>query len=71
MNVDRLLHMVIGMVLRPLIQRGVNAGIDRVAGGGKAPAEMTDDERQTAQSTKRTARQAQRAARMARRAGRL
>ncbi|SLN29193.1 hypothetical protein ROJ8625_01247 [Roseivivax jejudonensis] len=71
MNANQIISMIGRMVMRRLISRGVNAGIDTAFGKGKAPKDMTPEERQQARSAKKTSRQAKRAMRVARRAGRL
>jgi hypothetical protein len=67
---DRILQMIINAVMRKVIHRGVNAGIDHVARRGKPVADMTSDERQQAQTAKQTAKRARQAANLARRMGR-
>ena len=43
MNVDR----IISMILRKLVNRGINKGIDMAANRGRDPQNMTREERQT------------------------
>ncbi|MEJ2022022.1 MAG: hypothetical protein P8X43_08290 [Maritimibacter sp.] len=50
MNPERLLMMFLRPLIRRLVNRGVDAGIDRVAGKGKSRDEMTPEERQQATS---------------------
>lgn len=67
MNIDRL----ISMVVRTLVNRGVNAGINKgsqlLAGRGKRPEDMTDEERESAASLQRGGNQVRRMMRMGRR----
>jgi hypothetical protein len=70
MNADQLLRLAMRL-LRPLMNRGINAGIDRVAGRGKAPEEMTPAERAQAKQGKEMVRRARQMARASRRIGRF
>ena len=67
---DRILQMIINSVLRQFVNRGVKAGIDHFAGGGKPKSAMTTDELQQSQDAKSIARRARQAANLARRMGR-
>ncbi len=67
MNANQLINMVIRMVLR----RGVNAGINYVARRGRDPATMTPEERAKSAETKDLAGKARKGARLAKRMGRL
>ena len=67
---DRLIQMIINMVFRQAVNRGVKSGINRLAGGGKPKSAMTPDERQQAQNAQSIARKARQAANLARRMGR-
>ncbi len=67
---DRILQMIINTVLRQLINKGVSAGINHVAGRGKPASQMTPEEREQAQTAKETAKRARQAANLARRLGR-
>lgn len=71
MNANHLINMIVRMVTRQLLHRGVNAGIDAVAGRGKSREEMSRDERQQARSAKKSVGRANQAMRAARRIGRL
>ena len=63
MNMNR----IVSMVLRRLLGRAMNKGIERAAGGGKAREEMTPEERQQARMARQSAKRARQAARLARR----
>ncbi|WP_159087007.1 hypothetical protein [Loktanella sp. Alg231-35] len=63
MNVDRLIQ----MMMRKLMRSGINKGIDLAARQGKAPEDMTPQEREQAKSAKQTAQKAQKGMRAARR----
>lgn len=67
MRVERL----IGMMLRRFMGPALNAGIDRTVGKGKAPEQMTPEERQQAKQAKQTAKQAKQLTRLGRRIGRF
>lgn len=71
MNANRLISMVVRMVLRPLISRGINAGIDAVSGREKRRSDRSDEERKQAADAKGTTQNARRTIRMARRIGRM
>ncbi len=62
---------ILDMILRRLmgraINRGIGAGIDHFAGGGKPRETMTREERQQAREAKQNVRRARQAARLARR----
>jgi hypothetical protein len=61
--VDFLMRRVLGQ----LVNRGVKAGIDHAAGGGKPKAEMTQAERRQARQARQAVKRARQAARMSRR----
>lgn len=67
---DRILQMILNTVLRQFINRGVRAGIDYAARGGKPATQMTPDERAQSQDAKAMAKRARQAASLARRLGR-
>lgn len=67
---DRLLQMIISMVMRQLINRGVKSGIDYAARRGKPADEMTPEDRTLGQDAKTMAKRARQAANLARRMGR-
>lgn len=58
-------------LFRPLINRGINSGIDYAARRGKPASEMTPEEREMAKKGKQVAKHARRMARMGRRMGRF
>ena len=70
MNTNQLIRLAMRL-LGPLISRGINGGIDRVAGRGKPAGEMTPAERAQARQGKDMVRRARQMAKMARRAGRF
>lgn len=67
MNIERLISMILRQATRRLVNRGVDAGIDLAARGGRSHEEMTPEERQRARAAKQTARRARQAARLIRR----
>lgn len=69
MNVDHMIRMVFRMFVRKAVNRGMNAGIDRVAGGGKTP--QTPEDKARARQAKKMGRRANQAQRIARRMGRF
>ncbi len=71
MKAEQMLNRLINMVTRRAMNRGMRAGIDHMAGGGKPPSEMTREEREQARALRKQAQGAKRAARMARRMGRF
>jgi len=67
---DRIIQMIINMVLRQVINRGLRTGIDYATRGGKPLEQMSPGERQQTQSGKEMARRARQAANLAKRLGR-
>ncbi len=63
MNVERLIN----MVLRRLMRKGMNKGMDMAANRGKRPEDMTPEERAQAKATRENARKLQKGVRTARR----
>lgn len=67
MNIDRLIH----MIMRTLINRGVTEGIKKgsqlMAGRGKRPEDMTEEERHSAAQMQRGSNQVRRMMRAGRR----
>lgn len=55
------------MLFGPLINRGINAGIESAARRGKDPAEMSEEERASARKARETANKARKVAKLARR----
>jgi len=60
-------NQIVNMIIRKVMSRGINAGINRIAGGGSHQDDLTPDERRRAKKGKKTANQAQRSMRMFRR----
>ena len=60
------MQQILSMILRLFIGRAVNGGIDLLARGGKDPATMTPEERQSVAKNRQTARQAKQAIRLMR-----
>lgn len=67
MDLSRILQMVVNLVLRNLINRGVNAGIDYATRRGPSDAELTPEERDQAQANRDLARRSRKTLGMARR----
>lgn len=67
MSFDRILR----MILRRVMNRGVNAGIRHAATRGKQPQDMTPEERQRARQGQDTAKRVRQAMRVTRRIGRF
>ena len=64
------MQQILSMILRMFIGRAVGSGVDLLARGGKDPATMTPEERQSVAKNRQTARQAKQAIRLMRRFGR-
>ena len=64
MNADRLIRMLFNRVLRRSVNKGMNAGIDRMAGD-------SPEGQQRAKQSKKMARQARQAQRVVRKLGRF
>lgn len=71
MNYSQIISMVMRMFVRKAVNHGMNAGINHFAGGGKAPEEMSPEERERAKSARQTAKHGKTAMRMVRRIGRF
>lgn len=67
---DRFLQQMLNMAMRMFMKRGMNAGIDLLSRRGKAPQEMTPEERKQAKSARDLAQKARKMARIGRRLGR-
>lgn len=63
MNVERLIN----MVMRRLMRKGMNKGIEMAANRGKKPEDMTPEERTQAQATSKNAKNLQKGMRATRR----
>ncbi|MBI1172060.1 hypothetical protein GC209_11720 [bacterium] len=64
---DRLIQMILNRLMGQLINRGIKAGIDHVAAKGKAPEEMSPEERKSAQAARKAGQRAKQAANIAKR----
>lgn len=64
---ERFLTQILNMVMRQLMHRGINAGIDQLSRRGKAPQQMTPEEREQAAKARDLAQKARKAARLTRR----
>ena len=71
MNADQIIRLLSRMFLRPLMNRGIKSGINRMAGGGKPPAEMTPEERAQAKTGQDMAKRARQLTKLGRRIGRF
>lgn len=71
MNVNHAVNMILRLVFRQMLHRGVNAGIDAVARRGKPADEMTPDEQARARSMQQAVGRGRQALRMGRRIGRF
>jgi hypothetical protein len=67
---ERILTQIMNMVMRKLMNWGVNAGINHLSGGGKAPKDMTPEERAQAAKGRDLAQKARQMAKLGRRLGR-
>ena len=67
MNMNR----IVQMIMRQVMSRGINAGIDRVAGGGKQRANMTPEERAQAKRGQENGKRAKQMAKLTRRFGKF
>lgn len=66
-----MINMVVRMILRRLINRGVSAGIDRAFGSAKDPRQMTVEERRRHEQAQANAKRSKKALRVVRRFGRF
>lgn len=71
MNVNQLVNMILRIFMNKILHRGINAGIDRMAGKGKSPQQMTPEERRQAQAAKQGTKRARQALRVTRKIGRF
>ena len=69
MDMNRLINMIINAFVRKFVNKAVNSGINYASRGGKPKAELTDAERQQAQTGKDMAKRAKDRAKVARRIG--
>ncbi|KPP84607.1 MAG: hypothetical protein HLUCCO07_05775 [Rhodobacteraceae bacterium HLUCCO07] len=71
MNANQIINLVMRMFIRKAVGRGMNAGINRLAGKGKSREEMSPEERRKARQGKQSARRARQAMKMGRRIGKM
>lgn len=71
MNVNQIMNLVFRMFFRKVVSRGMDAGINRLAGKGKSSQDMSPEEHQLAANGKKTARGARQAMKLTRRIGRM
>ncbi|MGV8986712.1 MAG: hypothetical protein ACOH2H_10545 [Cypionkella sp.] len=64
---DRLIQMILRRFMGQMINRGISAGFNRVGGKGKAPTEMSTEERKQAQGARKAGQRARQAANIAKR----
>ena len=64
---ERFLTQILNMVMRKLMNRGIDAGIGHLSRRGKAPQEMTPEEREQARKARDLTQKARKAARLTRR----
>ena len=70
MNFDQIFNMISRLFVRRATSWGINKGINTVAGKGKPPGQMTEQERHLANKGRDAAKMARKAARITRRLGR-
>lgn len=71
MNANQIINIIMRMFIRKAVNKGMDAGINRLAGKGKSREEMSPEERRAARGGKQAARRARQAMKMSRRAGRM
>lgn len=67
MNANQLINMIIRVITRRLMNKGVNAGIDLAARRGKAKDDMTPEEREEARKARELANRGRKTMRIGRR----
>jgi len=67
MNFGRLIESLIRSTLNRFLHRGIDAGVKRMAGGGKSEQDQSPEDRAQARAARETAKRARQAARLARR----
>jgi hypothetical protein len=67
MDLNRIIQMIVNSVIRKLVGRAVDHGIDYASRGGKDPSEMTQAERDQSRSAKDVAKRARQVSRLTRR----
>ena len=70
MDLSKIIQMVINLVLRKVINRGVDAGINYASKRGKTDDQMTPEDLQQAKSAKEMAKRAKQAINVGRKIGR-
>jgi hypothetical protein len=74
MNMNQIINMFVRVVMRKIMSRNIDAGINmatRRRRGGGVEEDMTPEEQKRARMDRKSARQARQAARTARRMGRM
>ena len=71
MNANQIFSMISRLVLRKLVHRGVDAGINRALGPGKPKQDQTPQERAQSARARETAKRARKAARVTRKLGKF
>ena len=71
MNVSQIVSMAGRMLVRTLLKKGINAGLNRTFGSGKKPENMTPQERAQHQQSAQNVKQARKSLRTAKRFGRF
>jgi hypothetical protein len=64
---ERFLTQILNMVMRKLMNRGINAGINHLSRGGKTAKDLTPEERQQAANSRDLAKKARQMSRLGRR----
>ncbi len=67
MDLNRIINMIVNTFVRRAVNGAINTGIDYAARRGKAPEDMTPEERAQAQDAKKTAQRARKMQRATRR----
>lgn len=70
MDTSRLFQMIINMFFRKIVNKGINAGINMAATGGKSKDQMTPEEREQARKMRDLGKNARKLTSFARRIGR-
>ncbi|SDO68955.1 hypothetical protein SAMN05216196_10843 [Lutimaribacter pacificus] len=71
MNANQIFNMITRMFLRRVVNKGMNAGLSRMSGGGKPQDRTTGAEQSQARKGKQAVRTARKAARITRRMGKF
>lgn len=70
MDLSRLIQMIINTLMRRMVNKGVDMGINYAAKRGKPDADMTPEDHEQARAAKEMAKRARQAANLARKIGR-